>query len=96
MKEIAESWRRWHHDKLHGLYCSLNITWAIKPRRIRWAGHVARIWERRGAYSVLVGRPERKRPHGTPRRRQEDNIKMKIQEVGWGGMDWIDLAQDRD
>jgi hypothetical protein len=63
---------------------------------MRWAGHVARMGEGRGAYRILVGRPEGRRPLGRPRRRWEDNIKMNLQEVGWGGMDWIDLAQDRD
>jgi hypothetical protein len=61
---------------------------------MRWAGNVARMGEKRGAYRILVGRPER-RPFGRPRRRWEDNIKMDRQEVGWG-MDWIELAQDRD
>ena len=64
-------------------------------RRMRWAGHVARIGERRGVYGVLVGKPEGKRPLGTHRRRWEDNIKMDLQEVGCGGMDWIKLVQDR-
>ena len=63
---------------------------------MRWAGHVARIEERRGVYRVLVGKPEGKRPMGRPRRRWEDNIKMDLQELGYGGMDWIELAQDRD
>ena len=63
--------------------------------RMRW-GHVARRWERRGVYRVLMGKPEGKRPLGRPRRRREDNIKMDIQEVGYGGIDWIELAQDRD
>jgi len=63
---------------------------------MRWAGHVARMGERRGVYRVLVVRPEGKRPLGRPRRRWEDNIKMDLQEVGCGGMDWIELAQDRD
>ena len=53
-------------------------------------------WERRGVYRVLVGNPEGKRPFGRPRRRWEDNIKMDLREVGCGGMDWIELAQDRD
>jgi hypothetical protein len=52
--------------------------------------------ERRGAYRALVGKPEGRRPLGRPRRRWEDNIKMHLREVGWGGMDWINLAQDRD
>ena len=68
----------------------------IKSRRMRWAGHVARMWERKGVYGVLVGKPEEKRPLGRPRRRWEDNIKMDLQEVGGEVMDWIELAQDRD
>jgi hypothetical protein len=63
---------------------------------MRWTGHVARLGERRGVYRDLVGKPEGKRPLGRPRRRWKDNIKMDLQEVGRGGMDWIDLAQDRD
>jgi len=63
---------------------------------MRWAGHVARMGERRVVYRVLVGKPEGKRPLGIPRRRWEDNIKLDLQEVGCGGMDWIELAQDRD
>jgi len=61
-----------------------------------WAGHVARVGERKVAYRGLVGKPEGKRPLGRPRRRWEDNIKMDLQEVGCGSLDWIDLAQDRD
>jgi hypothetical protein len=63
---------------------------------MRWVGHVARMGEGRGAYRIWVVRPEGRRPLGRPRRRWEDNIKMDLQEVGWGGMDWIDMAQDRD
>ena len=63
---------------------------------MRWAGHVTRMGERRDAYRFLVGKPEGKRPLGRPRHRWDDNIKMNLQEVGWGGgMDWIDLADDR-
>ena len=65
-------------------------------RRMRWAGHVPLMGERRGVYRVLVGKPERKRPLGRPRLRWEDNIKMDLQEVGCGGTDWTDLAHDRD
>ena len=68
----------------------------IKWRRMRWAGRVARMGERRGVYRVLVGKPGGKRTIGRPRRRWENNIKMNLQEVGCGGVDWIDLAQDRD
>jgi hypothetical protein len=64
--------------------------------RMRWTGHVARIGERRGAYRILVRRPEGRKPFGRPRHRWGDDIKMDLQEVGWGGMDWIDMAQDRD
>jgi len=72
------------------------IVRVIKSRRMRWAGHVARMGDRRCVYRILVGKPEVKRPLGRPRRRWEDNIKMDLQKVGCGGMDWIELAQDRD
>jgi hypothetical protein len=65
-------------------------------RRMRLAGHVARMGKRRGVHRVLVGKPEGKRPLGRPRRRWGDNVKMDLQEMGCGGMDWMDLAQDRD
>jgi len=68
----------------------------VKSRRMRWAGHVARMEEDRGVQSVLVGKPERKRPLGRRRRRREDNIKMDLQEVGGARGDWMELAQDRD
>ena len=63
---------------------------------MRWVGHIARMGDRRGVYRVLVGKHEGKRPLGRPRRRWENNIKMDLQEVGCGGIDWIELAQDRD
>jgi hypothetical protein len=68
----------------------------IKSRRMRWAGHVARMGEKSNAYGILVGKPEEKRQLGRPRRRWVDNIKMNLGEIGWEGMNWIDLAQDRD
>jgi hypothetical protein len=64
----------------------------IKSRRMRWAGHVARMGEKRNTYKILVGKPEGKRPFGRPRRRWVDNIKMDLREVGWDGRDWIDRA----
>jgi hypothetical protein len=68
----------------------------IKARRMRWAGHVVRMGEVRGAHNILVGRPEGRRPLGRPRRRWEDNIKMDLWEIGFGDVDWIHWAQDRD
>jgi hypothetical protein len=93
--EATGEWRRLRNEELNDLYSALNIIRVIKSRRTRWAGHVACVGEKRGAYRILVGRPEGRRPLGRPRRRWEDNIKMDLQEVGWD-MDWIDLAQDRD
>ena len=81
---------------LYDLYCSPNIVRVIKSRRMRWAGHVARMGEEREVYRVLVGKPEGRRPLGRPRRRWVDNIRMYLQEVGCAYMDWIGLAQDRD
>jgi hypothetical protein len=94
--EVTGEWRRLHNEELYGLCSSPNIIRVIKSRRMRWAMHLARMGEGRGSYRILVGRPERRRPLGRPRRRWEDNIKMDVQEVGWGSMDWIDKAQDRD
>jgi hypothetical protein len=92
---VTGEWRRLHNEELNDLYSSPNIIRVIKSIRMRWAEHIARMGEKRGAYRILVGRPEGRRPLGRPRRRSEDNIKMDLREVGWG-MDWIKLAQDRD
>jgi len=94
--EVTGEWRKLHSEELNNLYCSPNIVRVIKSRRMRWVRHVACIGDRRGIYRVLVGKPEGKRPLGRPRHRWEDNIKMDLQEVGCGGMDWIKLAEDRD
>ena len=90
--QVTGEWRKLHNEELNDLYYSPNIVGVIKSRRMRWAGHVARMRERRGVYRVLVGKPQGQRPLGRPRRRWEDNIKIHLQEVGCGGMDWIDLA----
>jgi hypothetical protein len=94
--EVAGEWRRLHNKELYALYSSPNIIRVIKSRRLRWAGHVARMGERRGAYRALVGEPEGRRPFGRSRRRWEDDIKMGLRDVEWGGMDWMNPAQDRD
>ena len=94
--EVTGKWMKLHKEELNNLYCSPNIVRVIKSRRMRWVGHVARMGERRGVYRVLVGKPVGKRPLGRPRSRWKDNIKMDLQEVGCGGMDWIELAQDSD
>jgi hypothetical protein len=77
------------------LYSSPGIR-IMKARRMRWTGHVARMGEKRNAYRLLVGKPEGRRPLRRPRRRWVDNIRMDLVEVGWGDVDWIGLAQDRD
>ncbi|KAJ4431722.1 hypothetical protein ANN_20324 [Periplaneta americana] len=94
--EVTGEWRKLHNTELHALYSSPDIIRNIKCRRLRWAGLVTRMGESRNAYRVLVGRPERKRPLGRPRRRWEDNIKMDLRKVGYDDRDWINLAQDRD
>jgi hypothetical protein len=94
--EVAGEWRKLHNGELHNLYSSPNTFRHIKSRRIRWAGHVARMGEGRNVYRVLVGKPEGKRPHGRPRRRWEDRIKLHLRQIGWGGVEWIHLAQVRD
>jgi hypothetical protein len=84
------------HIPPENLYSSPNIIRMIKSKRIRWAGHVERMGQTRNAYRILVGKPEGKRPLGRPRRRWVDNIKMYLREIGWDGVGWIEMAQDRD
>jgi hypothetical protein len=94
-REEDGSCRKLHNDDIHNLYSSPNIVRVIKSRRMRWAGHTARMGEGKGVYRVLVRRPEGKRPLGRPRRRWKDNIKMDLREIGIDGTNWIQLAQDR-
>ena len=94
--EVIGEWWRLHNVELSDLYSSPNTVRVIKSRIMRWAGHVASMGVERVAYSVLVGKPEGKRPLGRPRLRWVDNIRMDIQEVGCGYVDWIGLAQDTD
>jgi hypothetical protein len=91
--DVAGGWRKM--EELHGLYSSPSIIKVIKARRMRWAGHVVCMGEVRGAYNILVGRPEGRRPLGRPRCRWEDNIKIDLEEIGFGDVDWIHLAQGR-
>jgi hypothetical protein len=93
--EVTGEWRKLHDEELRDLYSSSSIIRIIKSRRMRWAGHVSRMGEKRNAYRLLVGKPEGKRPLGRPRRRWVDNIRMDLAEVGWGDVDWIGLAKDR-
>jgi hypothetical protein len=94
--EMTEEWRKLHNKELHDLYSSPSIIRIMKSRRTRWAGHVIRMGVKRNAYRSLVAKPEGERLLGRPRRRWVDNIKMNLVEVGWGDVDWIGLAQDRD
>ena len=94
--KVTGDWRKLYNQELNDLYSSPNIVPVIKSIRMRWVGHVARMGEGRRVYLVLVGEPGGRRALGRPRRRWEDNIKMDLQEVGCGGMDWIELAHDRD
>jgi hypothetical protein len=93
--EVTGECRKLHNEELRDLYSSPSIIRTIKSRRMRWAGHVARMGEKRNAYRLLVGKSVGKRPLGRPRRRWMDNIRMDLGEVGWGDVDWIGLAKDR-
>jgi hypothetical protein len=90
--EVTVEWRKLHNEELRDLYPSPSIIRIIKSRRMRWAGNVARM---RNAYRLLLGKSEGKKPLGRPKRRWVDNIMMDLGEVGWGDVDWIGLAQDR-
>jgi hypothetical protein len=92
---VTGGWRKLHNEELHNLYSSSSIIRIIKLRRMRWAGHVARMGEKRNVNRLLVGKPEGKRPLGRPRRRWIDNIKMNLLEIGLNVVDLIGLAQDR-
>ena len=93
--EVTGEWKKLYNEELSDLYSLPNIVRVVKPTRMRWAGHVARMGKGRGVHGVLVGKPEGKRPFGRPRRRWEDNIKMDLQEVGcggWTGSSWLRIG----
>jgi hypothetical protein len=94
-EEVTGEWRKLHNEELRDLYSSPSILRIIKSRRMRWEGHVTRMGEKRIAYRLLVGKPEGTIPLGRPRRRWVDNIMTDLGEVGWGDVDWIGLAKDR-
>ena len=89
-------WIRLHKEEIRSLYRSPYIVRTIKSKRLRWAGHVARMEEDRSAFKILTATPTVKRPLGRPRRRWEDNIRMDVKEVGINTRNWVDLIQDRD
>jgi hypothetical protein len=85
--EVTGGWRKLHNEELHNLYCSPNIIRVIKSRRMKWAGHVARMREMRNAHRILVRKHEGKRPLGRPRCTWEENIKLDLGETGFWGVD---------
>jgi hypothetical protein len=93
--EVTGEWRKLHNEELRDLCSSPSVIRIIKSRRVRWAVHVARIEEKRNAYRLFVGKPEGTGSLGRPRRKWVDNIRMDLGEVGWGDVDWIGLAKDR-
>jgi hypothetical protein len=96
VEEVTEQWSKLHSRELHNLYSSQYIVRQIKSRRMRWAGHVARMGEGTTCTGFWWESPKKKRPLGRPRRRWKDGIKMDLREIGWGDVEWIHLAQDRD
>jgi len=92
---MTGEWRKLHNEELHGLYDSPDVVKIMKSRRLRWAGHIARMGEKRRLYSILVGRPDGRKPFGRPRRRWEDNIRRDLREIGVRDENWLDVAQDR-
>jgi hypothetical protein len=94
--EVTGKWRKLHKEELHQLYSSPSIIRIMKSRKMRWAGHVARMGEKKNAYRLLVGKTEGKRPLERPRCRSVDNIRRDLVEVGWDDVDCIGLALDRD
>jgi hypothetical protein len=96
MYKFWGEWRKLQNGELHNLHSSSDIIRQIKSSIMRWAGNVARMGKWRNVYRVLVGKPEGKRPLEIPRCRREDGFKMDLRENGWGGVEWIELAQDRD
>jgi hypothetical protein len=95
MDKVTGEWRKLHNEELNDLYSLPNILRVVKSRRMRWAGHVARMGAERGVHRVLVRKPEGKRPLGRPRRIWEDTSRVDLQEVRGGRGDWMELAQDR-
>jgi hypothetical protein len=89
--EVTGGWRKLHNEELHNLYSSPS---QVKEDEVD--GACSTNGEKRNVYRILAGKPEGKRSLGRPRRRWVDNIKLDLREIGWDGMDWIDLAQDRD
>ena len=95
--EVKGEWRKLHNEELSDLYSLPNIVRVVKSRRMRWARHVARMEEGRGVHRIMIGKPERKRPLGGPRRRWKNNIKMDLQEVGGvvgTGYSWLRIGRD--
>jgi hypothetical protein len=93
---VTGGWRKLHNEELHNVYCSLSIIRMIKSRRMKLAGHVSRMGEKRNAHRILVAKLERKGSLGRQRRWWLDNMKVDLRETGWDGTNWIELAQDRD